>query len=150
MGIKEPQAVFSACFGSPFMVLSPVVYAKLLGDRVRRYNVKVWLVNTGLIGGPYGVGRRISIGYTRRIIKAVLGGELKGVEYREDETFGFLVPKGCPQIPSEILNPGDTWKDKGAYRVKKRELARLFQENFERYQDQVDPQILKGGPKPSL
>jgi len=147
VGVKEPQAVFSACFGSPFMVLSPVVYAKLLGERIQRYNVKVWLVNTGLIGGPYGVGHRISIRYTRRIIKAILERELEDVKYREDETFGFLVPKSCSQIPSNILDPGSTWEDKGAYSAKKGELARLFRENFEKYRSQVDPEILKGGPR---
>jgi len=147
VGVKEPRAVFSACFGSPFMVHSPVVYARLLGERIKQYDVKVWLVNTGLIGGPYGVGHRISIGHTRRIIKAILGGELEKVEYRRDEVFGFLVPKACPDISSEILDPSQTWDDKGAYRTKKEELARRFQENFQKYHGQVDPQIVEGGPR---
>ena len=147
VGVKEPQAVFSACFGSPFMVHSPVVYARLLGERIQRYSVKVWLVNTGLIGGPYGVGHRISIKYTRRIIKAILEGELDGVEYRKDDTFGFMVPKACPDIPWEILDPAQTWEDKEAYRAKKLELARRFRENFDKYQGQVDPQIVEGGPR---
>ncbi len=146
VGVTEPQAVFSACFGSPFMVLSPGVYAKLLGEKIQRYGVKVWLVNTGLVGGPYGVGHRISIKHTRRVIKAILNGELEGVEYWKDEVFGFAVPKVCPDVPPEILDPKGTWKDKGAYSKQKRRLAALFHENFQGYRSQVGPQILQGGP----
>jgi phosphoenolpyruvate carboxykinase (ATP) len=146
MGITKPQAVFSACFGSPFMVLSPKVYARLLGERVERHNVKVWLVNTGLTGGPYGTGHRISIKHTRKIIKTILNGELDKVEYYKDIDFLFMVPQNCPGVPQKILNPQLAWKNKEAYKATKRELVRSFSKNFERYKKSVDPDIERGGP----
>ncbi len=147
VGVKEPRAVFSTCFGAPFMVHSPAVYARLLGEKIERHKVKVWLVNTGLTGGTYGEGHRFPIKHTRRIVKAILEGELDGVPFREDEVFGFLVPTLCPDIPPEILNPRDTWRDKEAYDRTKRELASKFLENFRKYEGKVSPEILKGAPR---
>jgi len=147
IGLKEPQAVFSACFGAPFMVLSPVVYAQLLRDRIERHRVKVWLVNTGLIGGPYKVGERISIKHTRKIIKAILENKLENVEYTKDEIFGFMIPKRCPDVPTHILNPQNTWTDKNAYENLKKKLAASFIENFQIYKNEVDESLLEGGPR---
>lgn len=147
MGVKEPQATFSACFGAPFMVQEPSVYTELLGRRIEDHGVRVWLVNTGLTGGPYGEGRRFPISWTRRIIKAALEGELEGVPYREDETFGFLVPQSCPDLPQEILDPRKTWKDPEAYDRTKGELAARFLENFSKYEGIVDPRVRKGAPR---
>ncbi|HEY7586498.1 MAG TPA: phosphoenolpyruvate carboxykinase (ATP) [Candidatus Deferrimicrobiaceae bacterium] len=144
-GIVEPQATFSACFGAPFMALHPSVYAKLLGDKIARHKVKVWLVNTGWTGGPYGTGRRMNIEYTRKMLRAALSGKLDGVETREDPVFGLRVPAGCPGVPKEVLDPRSTWKDRAAYDATARKLAAMFDENFAQYADQVDPHIRSAG-----
>ncbi len=114
-GITEPEATFSTCFGAPFLPLPPKVYANLLGERLRRHKAQVWLVNTGWTGGSYGVGSRISIPYTRAMVRAAIRGELDNVEYRLDPIFGLHVPKVCPGVPSEILDPRQTWQNKEAY-----------------------------------
>ena len=129
-GITEPQATFSSCFGAPFMVLSPNVYAKLLGEKIKKHNTDVWLINTGWSGGPYGVGERIKIPYTRRMVKAALDGSLKKTETRKDPIFDVLVPVSCPGVPQEILEPKNTWKDKNAYNKKAKELREMFEKNF--------------------
>jgi len=147
MGVKEPQATFSACFGAPFMVHSPAVYTRLLGERIERYGAKVWLVNTGLTGGPYGEGHRFPISWTRRIVRAILRGELDEVPYKEDEIFGFLLPETCPDVPPEVLDPQRTWKDPEAHDRTKRELAAKFIENFKKYEGQVDPRVREGAPR---
>lgn len=146
-GIKEPQATFSACFGEPFMALKPSVYAKLLGEKLSKHKAACWLVNTGWSGGPYGVGQRMAIADSRAIITAALNGSLKKVSTRRDPIFGFEVPQDCPGISSkEVLNPKNTWKDKGAYDAKAKELAKLFHENFKKFEADVTGEIKKAGP----
>jgi phosphoenolpyruvate carboxykinase (ATP) len=146
-GVTEPQATFSACFGAPFMALPPTVYSKLLGEKVERHNVQCWLVNTGWVGGPYGVGQRISIGHTRAIVNAALDGRLDNVATREDENFGLLVPTTCPDVPAEVLNPEGTWSDKNAYRDKAMDLAGRFHENFKQFSEEAPPEVQVAGPK---
>ncbi len=125
-GIKEPQATSSPCFGAPFMPLPISVYAKLLGEKIKKHNVDVWLVNTGWSGGPYGIGKRMKLSITRAIIKAALDGTLKKIETKKEENFGLSIPISCPDVPSEILIPKNTWKDKDAYDKKATELHELF------------------------
>ena len=146
-GIKEPQATFSACFGAPFMALHPGVYAKLLGEKIARHKVSCWLVNTGWSGGPYGVGKRVSIADSRAIIKAALGGSLATVAFKKDPFFGMEVPEACPGISNpQILDPRNTWRDSAAYDKKARELVGLFHENFKQFASGVSPEIRSAGP----
>ncbi|MFH1132081.1 MAG: phosphoenolpyruvate carboxykinase (ATP) [Pseudomonadota bacterium] len=146
-GVSEPKATFSACFGAPFMALAPTVYSKLLGEKVKKHNVRCWLVNTGWVGGPYGVGSRISIGNTRAMVNAVLNGKLEDVPMREDKYFSFSVPKTCPGVSPELLDPENTWTDKEAYRSKMLELAKRFDENFKQFRDEAPPEVVAAGPK---
>lgn len=146
-GVTEPVAVFSTCFGAPFMPLHPHVYADLLGEKIVEHNVNCWLVNTGWSGGPYGVGHRISIGHTRAMIRAALNGTLNDVEYSRHEIFGLYVPHRCPQVPSEILYPKNTWHDPEAYDTKGQELAKLFQDNFRQFASEVSEAVREAGPK---
>jgi phosphoenolpyruvate carboxykinase (ATP) len=146
-GVKEPEATFSTCFGAPFMVLHPGVYADLLGKRMSEHKAKCWLVNTGWSGGPYGVGQRMKIGHTRAMIRAILNGSLAQVETRPDPIFGVGVPVSCPDVPSEVLTPRNTWTDKDAYDQKARDLARRFNENFKKYADGVSEQVRAVAPK---
>lgn len=132
-GITEPQATFSACFGEPFLPLHPKAYGEMLRDLVAKHGARVYLINTGWSGGPYGVGRRISIAYTRAIVKAALSGALAEVEHRVDPFFGLTVPTACPGVPAAILDPRSTWPDPEGYEAKARELAAAFQKNFARY-----------------
>lgn len=132
-GITEPQATFSACFGAPFMALHPTVYAKLLGEKIQKHKVDVWLINTGWSGGSYGTGSRIKIPHTRAMVKAALSGELKNIQTKKDQIFGVSIPLSCPGVPSEILEPKNTWKDKDAYDKKAKELASMFEKNFKEY-----------------
>jgi phosphoenolpyruvate carboxykinase (ATP) len=125
-GIKEPQATSSPCFGAPFMPLSVSTYAKLLGEKIKKHNVDVWLVNTGWSGGPYGIGNRMKLSITRAIITAALDGTLKSIETKKESNFGLSIPVSCPGVPSEILIPRNTWKDKDAYDKKAKELHELF------------------------
>ncbi len=145
-GITEPQATFSTCFGAPFMALHPRVYADLLGKRIRKHNVKVWLINTGWTGGPYGVGRRIEIRYTRAMVRAALAGALDDVPMVQDPIFGLQVPSTCPGIPDEVLRVRDTWSDPEAYDRQARELARMFHENFAQFASEVSEEIRNAGP----
>ena len=142
-----PQATFSACFGMPFLPRHPTVYAKLLGEKLARREATVWLVNTGWSGGPYGVGERMNLQYTRAMIDAALEGKLSEVEYREDPVFGLRVPAEVPGVPSEILTPRHTWADKAAYDRQAQELARLFVENFDKYKSEASPEVLAASPK---
>jgi phosphoenolpyruvate carboxykinase (ATP) len=144
---SEPQATFSACFGAPFMALHPSVYAGLLGERVANQNAKVWLVNTGWTGGPYGVGHRMSIQYTRTLLNAVLNGALDGVPMTEDPIFGFMVPDSCPDVPSEVLKPRLTWSDPAAYDAQAKKLAEMFISNFKEFTDVVDASVMAGAPR---
>ena len=145
-GVTEPQATFSACFGAPFMVLHPSRYAELLADKIRRHDVNCWLVNTGWTGGPYGVGQRMEIKYTRALLNAALDGRLKRAQYETDPVFGVEVPASCPGVPEEVLNPRNTWSDKEAYDAKARHLAQLFAENFKQFEDQAPPEVKAAGP----
>lgn len=143
---REPQATFSACFGAPFMALHPTVYARLLGERIAQHQVKCWLVNTGWGGGPYGVGRRIPIAYTRRTVQAALNGELDDVPMRTHRIFGFQVPSACEGIPMEILQPQQTWLSLEEYDRKAAELARQFSQNFEQFAAYVPADVRLAGP----
>lgn len=144
-GVTVPQAVFSACFGAPFMPRPPAVYAKLLHDRIRDHKAEVYLVNTGWQGGPYGVGIRISIPHTRAIITAALTGELAKVPYRHDALLNLAIPESCPGVPSELLNPRAQWKEAEAYDKTARELASRFVENFTQF-DKVE-HLKAAGPQ---
>lgn len=146
-GVTEPQATFSACFGAPFMVLHPYKYAELLAEKIRKHDVACWLVNTGWTGGPYGVGERMSIKYTRALLNAALEGRLNDVEYETDPVFGLAVPTSCEGVPSEILKPKNTWSDKEAYDKKACELASLFEKNFRDYENEVPDEVKAAGPK---
>ncbi len=146
MGVTEPQATFSACFGAAFMVWHPNKYAQLLAQKITQHGAKAWLVNTGWTGGPYGEGSRIKLRYTRAIIDAIHNGSLEGVEYQEDPHFGLSIPLSCPEVPSEILIPRNTWQNKEAYDETKRKLVGLFQENFEQFKAGVNTEILEAAP----
>jgi len=130
-GVKEPQATFSPCFGAPFMPLPVKSYAKLLGEKIKKHDVDVWLINTGWSGGPYGVGNRMKLSLTRAMVKAALNGTLKKIETRKDPIFGVSIPVSCPDVPSEILDPRNTWKDKDAYDKKAKELQNLFDKQMQ-------------------
>lgn len=132
-GVKEPTATFSTCFGAPFMVHHPKVYANLLRDKINKHGSQVWLVNTGWSGGPYGVGNRMKIKYTRAMLRAVLNGELNNVEFVKDSFFDLSIPTSCPDVPDEVLNPRHTWKDTAAYDKQAAHLVKLFEENYEQF-----------------
>lgn len=144
---KEPEITFSACFGGPFMVHHPYFYADLLRRKIERYGVKCWLVNTGWVGGPYGVGKRISIRYTRAMLSAALTGKLDRVKYTKDALFAFEVPTKCPDIPDEVLDPSSSWPDKDEYWKKYRQLAARFVENFKKFEEGCPPEVLEAGPR---
>jgi phosphoenolpyruvate carboxykinase (ATP) len=146
-GIKEPEATFSTCFGAPFMVLHPGVYADLLGKQMARHNAVCWLVNTGWSGGPYGVGKRMKIGYTRAMIRAILNGSLAQTATTPDPIFGVNVPVSCPDVPDEVLQPRNTWGDKDAYDAAAKDLARRFNENFKKYEAGVSEAVRAVAPK---
>ncbi|MGC8503013.1 phosphoenolpyruvate carboxykinase (ATP) [Desulfurella sp.] len=146
-GIEEPTAVFSTCFGAPFMVLPPTVYAKLLGEKIQKHSVNCWLVNTGLNGGPYGIGKRISISHTRAIIRAILSNELNDVEYEVLPIFNLHIPKNCPEVPQNILNPRQSWKDKDAYDNQFKKLALAFKKNLDSFGFEIDKSITDAGPQ---
>lgn len=146
-GVTEPSATFSACFGAPFMPLHPTVYAELLAYKITTHGAAVWLINTGWTGGEYGIGHRMSLKHTRRIINAVLNGELETVPFVEEPFFGLMIPTEVPDVPSEILNPRNTWADAAAYDGKATALAKMFKDNFARFADRANPDILAGAPK---
>jgi phosphoenolpyruvate carboxykinase (ATP) len=143
---NEPQATFSTCFGAPFMVHHPGVYAELLRERIAKHKADCWLVNTGWSGGPYGEGKRMKIAYTRAMIRAILQGTLAQVETRPDPIFGVHLPVSCPDVPSEVLEPRQTWKNQAAYDEKARYLARLFHENFKQFEAGVSNEVKSSGP----
>jgi len=145
-GVTEPKATFSTCFGAPFMVLHPTVYAKFLGDRIARHDVRVWLVNTGWTGGPYGTGTRMKIGHTRAMIRAALAGQLDSVNYETDRTSNLAVPVSVPGVPSEVLNPRNTWKDPLAYDEQAHKLAQMFAENFKTFEGDAAADVKAAGP----
>jgi phosphoenolpyruvate carboxykinase (ATP) len=144
---EEPEITFSACFGGPFMVHHPYKYAELLKRKIERYGVKCWLVNTGWVGGPYGVGKRISIRHTRALLNAALNRQLDDVNYTTDPIFGFEVPTDCPGVPEDVLSPSSSWGDKKEYDRRYRDLAMRFKENFAKFTDNTPPEIVAAGPK---
>ncbi|MBN2447975.1 MAG: phosphoenolpyruvate carboxykinase (ATP) [Phycisphaerae bacterium] len=144
---KSPKATFSACFGAPFMVHHPFVYAKMLAERLAKHKVQCWLINTGWTGGPFGVGNRISIAHTRTLLNAALDGLLAKVQYRKDKLFGFEVPTECPSVPTEMLDPVNTWADKDEYWQKYDALAAGFIENFKKFEDGCTPAVIAAGPR---
>jgi phosphoenolpyruvate carboxykinase (ATP) len=145
-GVTEPQATFSTCFGAPFMPLPPKVYAEMLGRRLRQHNAQCWLVNTGWQGGPYGIGKRMSLPYTRAMVNALVEGKLANVEFEIDPAFGLSLPKSCPGVPPELLNPRNSWKDKAAYDKMAADLSARFAKNFEQFD--ALPEVKAAGPKP--
>ncbi len=142
----EPQATFSACFGAPFLPLNPRVYADLLGEKIARHQTNVWLVNTGWTGGPYGIGERIHLPFTRAMIKAVLEGQLQDVAMRKDGIFGLAIPEHCPDVPDDVLDPMCTWNDHEAYKVQARLLVEHFEKNFRQFESEVPKDLIVAGP----
>lgn len=150
LGITEPQATFSACFGAPFLPLHPTKYAEMLGDKMDQHKTDIWLINTGWIEGKYGVGHRISLKYTRAIITAALNGELANVDFGNLEGFDLAYPMTCPNVPAEILNPRNSWTDKAAYDNQANELIDLFINNFKQYEAGTTSEILSAQPTLSI
>lgn len=146
MGVTEPKLTFSACFGAAFLPLHPAKYATLFGEKMEKYDTNVWLINTGWTGGPYGVGSRMKLAYTRAMISAALEGKLDQVEYRKHQVFGFEVPQDCPNVPSQILNPRKTWADTDRYDRQAKILAEAFNSNFEKFKEFSSSDILEGAP----
>jgi phosphoenolpyruvate carboxykinase (ATP) len=147
IGVTEPQPTFSTCFGAPFLPQPPAVYAHMLGDRLERHGVTVWLVNTGWTGGPFGEGERMPIVATRAMLRAALSGELDDADYRVDELFGFEVPTAVPGVDSSLLDPRSTWRDPDAYDRKSRELARMFSDNFVQFERDAGEAVTAAGPR---
>ncbi|MDQ3334035.1 MAG: phosphoenolpyruvate carboxykinase (ATP) [Myxococcota bacterium] len=147
VGVKDPEPTFSPCFGGPFLVWHPTKYAEMLAEKLRKHGAQTWLVNTGWSGGAYGVGSRIKLKYTRAIIDAIHSGALADVATQEDPVFGLQVPTSCPEVPSEMLLPRNTWADKAAYDEKAKKVASLFRENFKKYEGQATAEVRGAGPK---
>jgi len=145
-GVTEPKATFSTCFGAPFMVLHPTVYARFLGEKIARHDARVWLVNTGWTGGPYGIGSRMRIAHTRAMIRAALGGQLDHVAYERGPVFNLEVPLSCPDVPSAVLTPRSTWKNPADYDAQARKLARMFVDNFKSFEGEASAEIKAAGP----
>lgn len=146
-GVTEPQATFSTCFGAPFMVHRPTVYSKLLGKKIDEHDVECWLVNTGWTGGPYGIGKRMSIAHTRAMVNAAIEGRIPH-EFEEEPFFGLLVPKHVPDVPDEVLNPRHAWPDPAAYDAQAKKLATLFFENFKRFEAHASDSVKAIAIKP--
>jgi len=147
VGVTEPEATFSACFGAPFLVHHPARYAELLADKVARHGASTWLVNTGWTAGPYGTGHRMSLKHTRAIVDAINNGELNSMPTRTDDLFGFEVPTECPGVPAGILDPRSTWSDPEAYDATARKLAALFIENFKTFEEGASDAIRGAAPR---
>jgi len=145
-GVKDPQATFSTCFGAPFMPRAPKVYAEMLGERMRQHGAQCWLVNTGWYGGPYGTGKRMSLPYTRAMVRAAIGGQLNNVEFVREDAFGLSIPKHIEGIPERLINPRNAWTDKNAYDTKAAELAARFMKNFEKFD--APAAVRAAGPAP--
>jgi len=143
---KEPEITFSSCFGAPFMVHHPYFYAEMLSNKMKKHNSTCWLVNTGWSGGPYGIGKRMSIKYTRALLNAALEGKFENTKFRIDPVFGFEVPLHCDDVPDKVLNPIETWEDPDAYRDKYYQLASLFTENFKKYASGCSKEVIAVGP----
>ncbi|MCB0666288.1 MAG: phosphoenolpyruvate carboxykinase (ATP), partial [Saprospiraceae bacterium] len=147
VGVKEPQATFSACFGAAFMMWHPNKYAELLAEKISKHKANAWLVNTGWTGGPYGIGSRIQLKYTRAIIDAIHSGSLEKVDYTVEKRFGLHIPMTCPGVPDSVLLPRNTWDDHEAYDKTLKKLVELFQTNFTKFERRVHPEICEAGPK---
>ena len=147
VGVTEPQVTFSACFGAPFLVWHPTVYARLLAEKLERHDAQVWLVNTGWSGGGYGVGTRMKLSYTRAIVNAINSGELESAPVEADEYFGLAQVIKCTGVPDEILRPAKAWSNEQAYRETAVKLAGLFRKNFEKFAEKAGPEVIKAGPK---
>lgn len=148
LGLRdEPEITFSACFGGPFMVHNPAFYAELLHRKIERYGVTCWLVNTGWVGGPYGVGKRISIRHTRNLLNAVLNGNLKTVDFYEDPVFGFSVPKTCPEVPEDVMYPSRSWQKETEYWKRYKQLASRFIDNMKKFEEDTPREVIEAGPK---
>ena len=147
MGVTEPQATFSACFGAAFMMWHPNKYAELLAEKIKEHKATAWLINTGWTGGAHGVGSRIKLKFTRAMIDAIHNGDFDTVTFTKDEEFGFMIPESCPGVPSEVLIPKNTWKDKEGYDRTKDKLVSLFSENFKKFEEGVNQEIIAAGPK---
>ena len=145
-GVTEPKATFSACFGAPFLPLQPSRYAQMLGEKIARHNARVWLVNTGWTGGAYGVGKRMKIAHTRAMIRAALSGALDRVTYEKDPVFNLDIPTSCPDVPSDVLKPRNTWANGAAYDEQAAKLARMFVENFTTFEQGVTAAVRAAGP----
>ncbi len=145
-GVDSPQATFSACFGAPFMPKHPTVYAELLAERIRKHNSKVWLINTGWTGGPYGEGHRIKLQYTRRMLSEALANNLERVEYTTEPVFGLQIPTSVNGVPNDVLIPRNTWNRPESYDKKAKELAGMFHENFEQFKEEAEKEIIEAGP----
>lgn len=145
-GVTEPKSTFSACFGAPFLPLHPGFYAEMLGKKMKEHKVNVWMINTGWSGGPYGIGNRMKLSYTRAMITAALNGDLDDVTFETHPVFGMQMPTTCPNVPATILNPRNTWEDKTAYDKKANALALEFTKNFEQYANGVTEEILQAAP----
>ncbi|HET9228249.1 MAG TPA: phosphoenolpyruvate carboxykinase (ATP) [Thermoanaerobaculia bacterium] len=146
-GITEPKVTFSTCFGAPFLPLHPSVYAGMLGEKIDQHGARVWLLNTGWTGGPYGVGQRMKLAHTRRMVTAALSGELDDVETWTDPFFGLAVPVHIDGVPDQVLRPRETWKNPADYDAKATQLADMFADNFEKYEDQVSEDVKSAGPR---
>ncbi len=146
-GITEPKVTFSTCFGSPFLPLHPGVYAGMLGEKLQRHKARVWLLNTGWTGGPYGTGQRIKLGFTRRMVTAALTGELEGVDTWTDPIFGLAVPAKIDGVPDKLLRPRETWQNPADYDARAGKLAEMFADNFEKYESGVDEAVKAAGPR---
>jgi phosphoenolpyruvate carboxykinase (ATP) len=146
-GVTEPSATFSACFGAPFLPLHPGVYAKMLGEKLAQHHARVWLVNTGWTGGPYGTGSRMKLAYTRAMVRDALAGKLDGATFATDPVFGFEVPTAVPDVPSEVLIPRNTWADPAAYDAQAKKLAEMFRKNFGTFTAQVPEAVRNAGPR---
>jgi phosphoenolpyruvate carboxykinase (ATP) len=145
-GVTEPKVTFSTCFGSPFLPLHPGVYASMLGEKMKRHGVRVWLLNTGWTGGPYGVGKRIKLGFTRAMVTAALSGELDKIQTWTDPIFGLAVPKRIAGVPDALLHPRETWQSPADYDAQASHLADLFAENFKKYESGVGDAVKAAGP----
>ena len=143
---SEVEATFSTCFGAPFLPLPATTYSTMLSEKLREHGTRCYLINTGWSGGPYGVGSRIDITDTRNMVRAVINGKLDGAETREDPFFGLHVPREVPGVPTEVLDPRETWDDKDAYDEQARKLASLFAKNFKKFEDEVDEEVKRVGP----
>jgi len=144
---NEPEITFSACFGGPFMVHKPAFYAEFLRRKIERYDVKCWLVNTGWVGGPYSVGKRISIRHTRNILNAVLNNRLEKEKFYIDPVFGYEVPKTCPEVPEEVLYPSRSWRKETEYWKKYKQLASRFIDNMKKFEIDMPKKVMAAGPK---